>query len=112
MTTEVIKYKKTPEHIEKIRVSNLKENLSKEALFNKKRGSQIRSENPDYLKKLSVANRGENALNHKIKEADVRQIRRLYETGRYSTTAIADHYPISRQSVRDIVTRRTWKHIE
>jgi len=111
MTEEKKKHTKTPEHLEKIRVSNLRENLSTQSMLNKKLGSQRRSQNQDYLQKLRIANRGENALNHKVTEKDVREIKRLWETGSYSTTAIADKYPISRQSVADIVYGRTWKHI-
>ena len=103
---------KTKEHIEKIRVANLKENLSPEAIANKKRGSQERSRNKAYLKKLSEANRGENSITHKVTEEDVKNIKRLFQTGAYSTTAIADMYPISRQSVADIVYGRTWKHVK
>ena len=103
---------RTKEHNEKIRQSNLKENLSKEALKNKSIGCTKRSQRKEYLDKLCKANRGENALNHKIKEEDVREIKRLWETGAYTTTAIADKYPISRQSVADIVYGRTWKHVK
>lgn len=105
------KPKRTKEHNEKIRISNLKENLSAEAIANKRRGCTKRSKNPEYLKKLSIANRGENTPSHKVTEEDVRQIKRLWETGSYSTTAIAERYPISRQSVADIVYGRTWKHV-
>lgn len=102
---------RTAEHNKKIGISNRRENLSAEALINKSLGCSKRSKNPEYLKKLSVANRGEKALNHKIKESDVREIKRLWETGIHTTATISDLYPISRQSVRDIIAGRTWKHV-
>lgn len=104
--------KRTKEHNRKIGISNLRENLSVEARRNKSLGCTKRSQNKDYLNKLSKANRGENAKNHKVTEDDVREIKRLWETGAYSTTALADKYPISRQSVADIVYGRTWKHLK
>lgn len=109
---ETTKRVRTAEHNKKIGISNLRENLSEESLANRRRGCAKRSANPEYLNKLSVANRGENALNHKIKEADVREIKRLWETGIHTTATISDLYPISRQSVRDIIAGRTWKHVK
>lgn len=111
MSDKVTRYR-SAEHNRKISVSNLKDNLSEESIANKVKGCSERSKDPKYLHKLSVANRGENAKNHKVTEEDVREIKRLWETKAYSTTAISDMYPISRQSVNDIVSGRTWKHVK
>ena len=48
----------------------------------------------------------------KLIEADVREIRRRYATGRETFAALADAYEISPQTVSGIVHRRSWQHVK
>lgn len=47
----------------------------------------------------------------KLTENAVREIRRLYKVGEWSTCELADIYGISQSGVAKIVRRETWKHI-
>lgn len=57
------------------------------------------------------APRGEHHGNAKLSEQDVLQIRYLNESGQGSYVALALRFGISKASVADIVTRRTWQHV-
>ena len=61
-------------------------------------------------RRASEANLGESHHHSKIKDSDVLEIRKLYESG-YTQQKIADMFPISRGNVSDIVNLKTWKHI-
>ena len=45
---------------------------------------------------------------HKLTPDDVREIRRLYDTGEYTQTALADMYGCSGGTVYKIVHRKSW----
>lgn len=47
----------------------------------------------------------------KLTEADVAEIRRIYNTSRTSTKVIAKQFSITREHAWNIATRRSWKHI-
>ncbi|MFA2720635.1 GIY-YIG nuclease family protein [Bacillus paranthracis] len=63
------------------------------------------------LKKRSLAQQGEKGSSARLTEADVLKIRELYATGKYYQKQLAETFGIVRQSVSDIITRKTWKHI-
>lgn len=56
--------------------------------------------------------RGHDNANAKLTEEDVIEIRKLFETGMYGHTAISRMFGVLRPCIRDVVTRRTWKHIK
>lgn len=47
----------------------------------------------------------------KLTEKDVRQIRRLYSSGKYSQSEIGKMYGMKQCSIQHITKRRIWKHI-
>lgn len=56
--------------------------------------------------------RGERHRSTPLSAGDVRRIRELYSTGKYTQSAIAKRYGISFQSIGAIVRRETWKHTD
>lgn len=55
--------------------------------------------------------RGERQGASKLVENDVREIRRLYVTGRVTQALLSKMWRVSKQHVHDIVHRKKWKHI-
>ena len=49
--------------------------------------------------------------NTKLNETDVLEIRALYAKG-FSQRYIAERYDVSHVAIHDILTGRTWKHVE
>lgn len=47
----------------------------------------------------------------KLKESEVLEIRDLYSTGEFNYKSLAIKYTVSKSSIANIVTGRTWKHI-
>ena len=60
----------------------------------------------------SVANglkpRGERHRNHKLTQENVYEIRRLYKTGDYTYSKIAEMFKVSKTVIRDIIKNKTW----
>jgi hypothetical protein len=82
-----------------------------------KNGTMPRGEkNPFYGKhhteEVKTLSRGENNKHAKLVEAQVREIRKLYETGEYTQTELAEKYGVSRKGISHIINRTTWAHIE
>lgn len=48
----------------------------------------------------------------KLTEDAVREIRRLYATGEYSYRELGDLYGVSRDTIGDVVTRKSWYHVD
>lgn len=48
----------------------------------------------------------------KISESDVRKIRSLYATGKYSQSRLGEMFGLTQSGVGSIVNRRAWNHIE
>jgi hypothetical protein len=48
----------------------------------------------------------------KVTESDVREMRRLYDTGNYGITELGKMYGLKPPATHSIVKRNTWKHIE
>jgi len=48
----------------------------------------------------------------KLTEADVREIRRRYATGRETFAVLASAFSVSPQSVSGVVHMRSWRHVE
>lgn len=48
----------------------------------------------------------------KVTPDQVREIRRLYATGKYTQGQLGKHYGIDGSAISYIVTRRNWSHIE
>jgi hypothetical protein len=94
------------------RHSDTIKNLSDEKWDRIKFGMRNNRYTEEYGKKLSETKQGE--LNHSavLKEKDIPEIRKLFDTGNYSTTVIGEIYGVKRQTIRDVITRRTWKHVK
>ena len=60
---------------------------------------------------LKVAPRGQDCNFSKLTEEKVLEIRRLFDTGKYLQSELADRLEISRATMNKIVKRKTWKHI-
>lgn len=56
--------------------------------------------------------RGEDNGNAELTESDVREIRRLSAAGGISQRALARQFGVSQGTINQIVTRKTWKHVE
>lgn len=56
--------------------------------------------------------RGENSPTSKIKEKQVRKLIKQYKTGNYSVRSLANMYSISKSQIYNIVTRKSWKHLD
>lgn len=54
---------------------------------------------------------GEQNQSAKLTAAQVREIRELYATGRYSQRALAQQFGVGQNCVCDVVNRKTWRHI-
>lgn len=59
----------------------------------------------------SAVRRGETHPNAKLTAAQVKALRQLYATGRYTQYALAEQFGISPGHVSEIVCHRVWKHV-
>lgn len=67
------------------------------------------SENNQHAYDKNLKSRGEKFYNAVLTEADVKTI---LANGKYTTYQnIADKYGVSKATIRDVLLRRTWKHI-
>ena len=48
----------------------------------------------------------------KLDEEKVREIRRLYATGRYSQLKLGEMYGINQSNISEVVRRKTWAHVD
>jgi DNA-binding transcriptional regulator YiaG len=55
--------------------------------------------------------RGERHSQSKLTAEDVREIRRRYEAGGISQTALAREYDVNQTIVSDLIRRETWRHV-
>jgi hypothetical protein len=63
------------------------------------------------LDKQLACSRGEERHNAKITRDDVREIRRLYATGKYTQTEIAERFGVQTGIVWSVVHGKTWRHV-
>lgn len=54
---------------------------------------------------------GEDCGKHKLSNKQVLEIRNKYKTGLFSQRMLAKEYKVSQPNIKDILKRRTWKHI-
>jgi len=54
---------------------------------------------------------GERNPQSKLTEAQVRQIRELYKTGQYSSRELADMFGVTKSPIKQIIRRKTWRHV-
>lgn len=47
-----------------------------------------------------------------LKDDDIREIRRMYESGKYLQKEIARIYGVSNQTINNIIHKKSWKHVE
>ncbi|UNA01616.1 putative HNH endonuclease [Bacillus phage vB_BcgM] len=52
-----------------------------------------------------------NQHNKKLTEDDVRQIRELYKTGKYSHRILSNMFKTGKRNITQILTYKTWKHV-
>lgn len=55
--------------------------------------------------------RGEQKANSKLKERDVRMIIYMYKIGLFYQKEISEIYRVTRETIKDIITKRNWKHV-
>lgn len=60
---------------------------------------------------VNNAPRGETHPCTKFTESDIHRIRELYDTGQKSTIQLGRDYGVSDESIRQIVRRKTWRHL-
>jgi hypothetical protein len=60
---------------------------------------------------LRIAPKGIECTNSKLNDDDVRRIRELHSTGKYTHKQIAKMYLMDRSSISDVINRASWKHI-
>jgi hypothetical protein len=58
------------------------------------------------------AKRGEGNVRAKLTDDDVREIRALHATGKYTYQEIGDAFGVSNTNISSIVRRITWTHVE
>lgn len=61
--------------------------------------------------KYNTIPRGDKLPQTKLKEEQVKEIRRLYSTGKYTQKYLGIEYKIDPSVISDIVNMRIWKHI-
>jgi hypothetical protein len=57
-------------------------------------------------------NRGIRHWNVKLNENQVREIRSLYARGGISQSTLAKMYLVTRETIRDVVSYRSWRHLD
>lgn len=60
---------------------------------------------------LRIAPKGVECANSKLNDDDVRHIRELYSTGKYTHKQIAKMYSMDRSTISDVINRTHWKHV-
>lgn len=55
--------------------------------------------------------RGETSVAAKLTTAEVVDIRKLHSSGKYVAAELARLFNVSRETIRLVVTRQTWKHV-
>ena len=63
------------------------------------------------MKKMKSVFVGENARFSKLKTPEVIEIRYRFKSLRASISFLSREYDVSPKTIRDIVTRHTWKHV-
>lgn len=58
------------------------------------------------------SHRGERNMSSKLKGSDIRRIRALYETGKYTQKELGLRFGVSGSTINGIVRRTAWKHIK
>ena len=56
--------------------------------------------------------RGERSPETDFSDVDIREIRRLHESGERSTASLARRYGVTHSAISLIVARKNWKHVE
>lgn len=87
-------------HLNGVRTDNRIENL---AWGTKKQNSEDAEAHGTIAK-------GEDKINHKLSEPEVARIRNLHDSG-LGYGMIAQAFGVNRHTVRNVVKRRTWKHV-
>lgn len=64
------------------------------------------------MTQASMAHMGERNKSSKLTSFDVRLIRRLYKTGRYTQKSLGYVFSVSASTINGIVRRTAWRHIK
>jgi transposase len=54
---------------------------------------------------------GERNANARLSEQDVRAVRSLFATGKYSRVALAKMFKVSAVTISNVITRYSWAHV-
>lgn len=93
--------KKCVNHIDHVKDNNHVDNLE----------WATHSENTNHSKDNTDFAKGERSHKAKLTEKDVLAMRRMYETGEYTTRELAPIFKVGKSAVHSIVSRKTWTHI-
>ncbi len=98
---------------------NVYKKLSKDQINAIKAGRESIMDDKEYLRKLSTTKHGILNPQHKLKESDVMEIRKLYkyylEKGYKKTETqhlLADKFSVKRPTISDIVLYKAWKYLK
>ena len=56
--------------------------------------------------------RGEKNSHAKLTEADIREIREDYASGKVSQSKLAEEYEVTQATISSIVLRKSWRHVD
>jgi hypothetical protein len=70
-----------------------------------------KQEDADDRIRQGVQVRGETDGNHKLIENEVKEIRILYNTGKYTQNYLASKFNVTQATISLVLLRRIWKHI-
>lgn len=95
--------KPTVNHINGIKHDNRVENLE----------WSTNLEQIDHATKLGLMNylKGSEIGNSKLKESDVIEIRRKFKPRKYTRAMLAKEYGVAETTIKDIILKRSWKHL-
>jgi len=63
-------------------------------------------------RRIALSHQGEKSCNSKLTDESVRDIRRMWKTGKYTQTEIGRFHGVAQMTVSDVVRYATWKHME
>jgi hypothetical protein len=88
-------------HIDGVKLNNLTPNLE----YVTGRG------NKRHAVKLGLIPRGEDLPQSKLRNRDIKNIRRLYETGKFSQQTLAKKFKVYQTVISRVVCRKIWAHV-
>lgn len=82
------------------------------ALYYDRWGTEIKLSDSEKWDARVILHRGENNSMAKLTDDTVREIRRSYIPGEYGAQKIGKKYGVSKTTIKRILSRKSWKHID